>query len=251
MKATSAMSSRASPMGFPASSDSSRARRSCSRRTMSAALRRIRPRCRAAVPGHHAPSSKVRRAAPTAASTSAGLECGAVAITAPVAGLNTSKRSPSCASTHFPSMKFCSASAMGAVPYDLGERPDLAVVPLRLLLEEGAVLQVHLVLLRVVRVGVVRRAVLEDREQPDVVAVVLHQHVRRDIALRVGGLLVEDRSHRLPVLGLDHHPCARSVHRSPFVGRPRAYAAGVERGTPPKPGPLYHGRRMDERWFDV
>ena len=49
-------------------------------------------------------------------------------------------------------------------PVDLWERPDLAVVPLRLLFEEGAVLQIHLVLLGIVRVRVVGRSILEDRE---------------------------------------------------------------------------------------
>jgi hypothetical protein len=71
---------------------------------MSAALSRIRPRSRALAPGHHVPSSKVRRAAPTARSTSAACESGAVAITSPVAGSNTSNRRPSTASTHVPSM---------------------------------------------------------------------------------------------------------------------------------------------------
>jgi hypothetical protein len=116
MKATSSMSSRASPIGLPESLASSWARFSCSRRTMSAARRRIRPRSRAGVPGHHVPSSKVRRAACTAASTSACFECGAVAITSPVAGSKTSNRSPSRASTHLPSMKFCNASATTIPP---------------------------------------------------------------------------------------------------------------------------------------
>ena len=116
MNATSATSSRASPIGLPESSDSIRARRSCSRRTMSAARSRIRPRSRAGVPGHHVPSSNVRRAASIAASTSTAFESGAVAITSPVAGSNTSKRSPSRASTHAPSMWFCNASATVVPP---------------------------------------------------------------------------------------------------------------------------------------
>ena len=48
------------------------------------------PRSRSVVRGHHEPSSNVRRAAITAASTSAICESGAVAITSPVAGLKTS-----------------------------------------------------------------------------------------------------------------------------------------------------------------
>src|SRR5207344_3583913 len=40
-----------------------------------------------------------------------GLGVRGVAITSPVAGSKTSKRSPSRASTHLPSMKFCNASA--------------------------------------------------------------------------------------------------------------------------------------------
>ncbi len=104
MNATSAMSSRASPIGLPESSDSSCARCSCSRRTMSAARSRILPRSRSVVRGHHVPSSNVRRAALTAASTSACFESGAVAMTSPVAGLKTSNPVPSAASTNFPSM---------------------------------------------------------------------------------------------------------------------------------------------------
>jgi hypothetical protein len=71
---------------------------------MSAARSRIRPRSRGGVPGHHASASKTRRAASTAASTSSGFESGAVAITSPVAGLKTSNREPSRASTNLPSI---------------------------------------------------------------------------------------------------------------------------------------------------
>ncbi len=125
MKATSSMSAPASEIGLPASRDSIAASRSRSRRTMSAARSRMRPRSRAGVPGHHVPSSKVRLAASTARSTSAGWESGAVAITSPVDGSNTSNRAPSIESTHFPSMKFCSASAIGhRLPRDLVGPPD-------------------------------------------------------------------------------------------------------------------------------
>ena len=104
MKATSSISAPASEIGLPASSDSIAASRSRSRRTMSAARSKILPRSRADVFGHHVPSSKVRRAAATARSTSAGWESGAVAITPPVEGSKTSNRPPSSASTHEPSM---------------------------------------------------------------------------------------------------------------------------------------------------
>jgi hypothetical protein len=104
MKATSSMSSRASPMGLPLSRASISASRSRSLRTSSAARSRMRPRSRSLVRGHHVPSSKERRAASMARSASACLEWGAVARTSPVAGLNTSNRSPSTASTHVPSM---------------------------------------------------------------------------------------------------------------------------------------------------
>ena len=79
--------------GLPQSMDSSSASRASSRRMMSAARSRMRPRSRSEVLGHHVPSSNVRRAASTARSTSAGWQSGAVAITSPVAGSNTSNLS--------------------------------------------------------------------------------------------------------------------------------------------------------------
>src|SRR5439155_22940798 len=63
------------------------------------------------------------------------------------------------------------------------------------------------------------------------------QDVRRDVALRVGGLLVEDRLHLLAVLGLDDHPCTRSVHRSPFVRQAQSLRRKHRRRHPPRPAP--------------
>ena len=55
------------------------------------------------------------------------------------------------------------------------------------------------------------------------------------------------------ISGLDHHPCARSVHRSPFVGgaTEALRLPPSRRRNPSTACPLYDGRRMDERWFDV
>ena len=51
-------------------------------------------------------SSKARRAAPTARSTSSAVDSGASAIGSPVAGLRMSSVAPSAASVNSPSMKF-------------------------------------------------------------------------------------------------------------------------------------------------
>src|SRR6266545_2661769 len=66
MKATSSMSSRASPMGLPLSTASISASRSRSLRTISAARKRMRPRSRSLVRGHHVPGRRVEHVEPLA-----------------------------------------------------------------------------------------------------------------------------------------------------------------------------------------
>src|SRR5437588_4956684 len=125
MYATSAMSSLASAIGLPESVDSSWESRSSSRRTMSAARSRIRPRSRGLVLGHHEPSSNARRAAVTARSTSFESASGTVATTSPVAGFTTSKRPPATASTHLPSTNIRNASAIAIDPSRSSRPPSL------------------------------------------------------------------------------------------------------------------------------
>src|SRR5262249_51784035 len=65
----------------------------------------------------HTPSSKARRAAATARSTSALSADGTLAITAPVAGLTTSKVSPETAPTIFPSISILGVLPSNVVAY--------------------------------------------------------------------------------------------------------------------------------------
>ena len=99
-------------------------------------------------------------------------------------------------------------------------RLDLAVVPLGIVFHERPVLHVALVLRGVVGIAVVGFAVLEDREQPRRVAVVLIQHVSGHEAGHLRrALLLQHRAQLVAVLRL--HPCPghRSVHLEPPSNR--------------------------------
>ena len=90
---------RATASGFPLSTDSSSANSSRLRSTSSANFHNSRPRSDAVI-FRHGPSSKARRAARTARSTSSLSASATVVSTVPVAGLYTGKVLPDAAPTH-------------------------------------------------------------------------------------------------------------------------------------------------------
>ena len=116
------ISPRAPVIGLPTFRLSSWASSSVFSLISAANLARLRPRLPAAQVAQPLRSSKARRAASTARSTSAGPPSGAVAMTAPLAGLTTSKVCPSAASTDSPPMTIRAARASAGASWVVTRR---------------------------------------------------------------------------------------------------------------------------------
>ena len=138
--APSTSNMRASRTGLPLSIVSSRASSSARASSASATAKRSLPRLRASIPLHF-PSSKARRAAATARSTSAASPSATCVSTSPVAGFTVSNVFPDAASTHSPPMNSLpgdTAAALSVVAIVFTQRTGAPEECVRFLWYSGA-----------------------------------------------------------------------------------------------------------------